>query len=96
MSQQKNTTSGTTLITLVLNKSFEFLKWFIGSFLIKAATLLWDKSFSLSGFVLEMIEAQKGSIPSLKRRALKNLFSTLIFIFLFILLAVIMKLIFGK
>lgn len=87
MSQKNTSTSGTALLNTVLDKSFQFIKWFVGTFIPKVLTFLWDQSFSLSGFILEAIEAKRGAaIPALKRRGLKNLFSAILFIIMLALL----------
>lgn len=87
MSQKNTSTSGTGLLNMVLDKSLQFIKWFIGTLIPKVLTFIWDQSFSLSGFILEAIEVKRGAaIPALKRKGLKNLFSTIIFIILLALL----------
>lgn len=88
MSQKNTATSGTGLLNMVLNKSFEFLKWVGGTFLPMVGKFLWGKSLVLSDFLLEVIEsARTNPVHPLWKRSWRQIFSAFIFIIILVLLA---------
>lgn len=92
MSQQKNITSGTGLVNMVLSKFTDLLKWFFLTWIPKASAYLWDKSLSLSDFLLEAINSVRSNpIHHLWRKFWRVIFSAFIFVIILIILVLLIN-----